>query len=277
MSLYKLSNLKAFLLQYDKKASKRLSQNFLIDQNILDKLIKLAEPATHKVPIFEIGPGPGALTQALLDRGFEVHAVELDQQFAHLLLERLKPNFPKLSVVCHDVLLLDLQTLAQNSLSWSVIANLPYHITTKVLIKLLLEGPLFNSITVMVQYEFFQRVQALSGKDYGIINILIRVCSQMIEGFKVSAHCFYPAPRVDSAVLHLKLNQTHSQAKLLAFYEFLKAGFSSRRKKLISNLKTLFSDQALEKAFNACALDVKVRVEGLSPQKYFELFTALHS
>ena len=274
MSLYKPSELKAFLEENQKKANKRLSQNFLIDKNILDKIIQL-NMAYKAFPALEIGPGPGALTEQLLQAGFKVTAIELDQQFAELLKKRLTPFYPQLEIIQDDFLKTDLKVVLQKSPLWSVVANLPYHITSKALIKLLMNSHSFSSLTLMVQKEFFDRVMETSGKDYGIINILCRLCSSKMEGFKVSASCFYPAPRVDSAVLHLQLNCPHSPAKMMAFYEFLKTAFVSRRKKLISNLQDKYSITLLKECFKTYELDENIRVEALNPEQYFQLFNFL--
>jgi 16S rRNA (adenine1518-N6/adenine1519-N6)-dimethyltransferase len=264
VNIYKPSELKAFLLENNKKANKKLSQNFLIDKNILDKIVKLNQDY-KAFPVLEIGPGPG----------FKVSAVELDSQFAELLKKRLSPFFPHFKIHNSDFLDLDITSLSCQSTLWSVIANLPYHITSKALTKLIIHSKFFTSLTLMVQKEFYDRIQALDGKDYGILNILIRVCSSSISGFKVSASCFYPAPRVDSAVLHITLNCAHSPHKIEEFHEFLKICFMSRRKKLISNLSSKYDQVILIKAFDLYKLDLGTRVETISPDLYFQLFSFL--
>lgn len=274
MNIYRPSELQAFLSAHNKKASKKLSQNFLIDKNILDKIIKY-NTAYKSFPVLEIGPGPGALTEQLLNSGFKVHAVDLDNDFVDLLKKRLTPFFPQFSVEYNDFLKLDLiETFAKSTL-WTVIANLPYHISSKALIKLLIHSKYFASITLMVQKEFYDRVITLHGKDYGVINILAYICSTKIEGFKVSASCFYPAPRVDSAILHMTINCPHSPEKLEDFYNFLKICFSSRRKKLMSNLEAKYDRIRIQSAFDAFNIDDKARVEAVKPQVYFQLYNFL--
>jgi 16S rRNA (adenine1518-N6/adenine1519-N6)-dimethyltransferase len=205
VNIYRPSELKAFLDENNKKASKKLSQNFLIDKNILDKIIKFNAPY-KSFPVLEIGPGPGALTEQLLNSGYKVHAVDLDKEFVDLLKKRLTPFFPNFKVTHQDFLALNLESLKNEAPLWTVIANLPYHISSKALIKLLIHSNVFASLTLMVQKEFFERVKQTSGKDYGILNILMRHCASQIDGFNVSARCFYPAPRVESSVMHLTLN-----------------------------------------------------------------------
>lgn len=274
MNIYRPSELQAFLNAHNKKASKKLSQNFLIDKNILDKIIKYNQ-AYKSFPVLEIGPGPGALTEQLLNQGFTVHAVDLDQEFVELLKKRLIPFFPQFTIEYNDFLKIDLNKIFPKSSLSTVIANLPYHITSKALIKLLIHSKYFAAITLMVQKEFFDRIQAVDGKDYGAINILARVCSTKIEGFKVSASCFYPAPRVDSAVLHMTLNSSHSPEKIEDFYNFLKTCFSSRRKKLFSNLEARFKKEKIQQAFETFDLDSNLRVEALQPDTYFQLYNFL--
>ena len=276
MNIYKPSELKAFLEENNKKANKRLSQNFLIDKNILDKIVKYTIPY-KAFPVLEIGPGPGALTEQLLNIGITVHSVELDDEFCHLLKKRLGPYFPNLHVIHQDFLKFDLTRFSESSTLYSVVANLPYHITSKALIKLLIHSKYFAALTLMVQKEFFERIQTLSGKDYGIINIMSRVCATHIEGFKVSPNCFYPAPRVDSAVLHMTINCSLMPKKLEDFYAFLKTSFACRRKKLISNLSCKFDITTLKEAFKNYDIDENSRVESISPSTYFQLFNFLYN
>lgn len=271
MNIYKPTELQSFLNAHNKKANKHLSQNFLIDKNILDKIIKYNQ-AYKSFPVLEIGPGPGALTEALLNQGFKVHAVDFDQEFVELLKKRLTPFFPHFSVEYNDFLKINLHKIFPNAALSTVIANLPYHISSKALIKLLIYSQYFAAITLMVQKEFFERLLALDGKNYGPINILARLCATTIEGFKVSASCFYPKPHVDSCVLHMTLNSAHNPEKLEDVYNFLKVCFSNRRKKIISNLEQLCDKNKLIAAFKALKIDEKARVESLKPETYFHLY-----
>lgn len=152
---------------------------------------------------------------------------------------------------------------------------MPYHISSKALIKLLIYSKYFAAITLMVQKEFFERILALDGKNYGAINILARMCATHIEGFKVSASCFYPKPHVDSCVLHMTLNSAHNPEKLEDFYNFLKLCFSNRRKKIISNLESLFNKNKLIEAFTTFKIDHNARVESVKPETYFQLYNFL--
>jgi 16S rRNA (adenine1518-N6/adenine1519-N6)-dimethyltransferase len=274
VNIYKPSELKQFLDDNNKRANKRLSQNFLIDKNILEKILHSISPFKGS-PVLEIGPGPGALTEQLLLKGFHVKAIELDKEFCDLLKERFCPSYPDFHVYNEDFLKFDISSLFIKSQPYTVVANLPYHISSKALIKLLINAKYFTSLTLMVQKEFFERIQTLSGKDYGIINILARICATHIDGFKVSRKCFYPAPRVDSSVLHMKLNCSINPEKLEKFYHFLKTGFSSRRKKLISNLSNDFKLETLQEAFTNYDIDENSRVESISPSTYFQLFDFL--
>lgn len=277
MSLYKPSELRQFLDTHFKKASKSLSQNFLIDKNILDKIAQ-ANKNYKSFPVLEIGPGPGALTEHLLANGFKVKAIELDQEFAALLEKRLSPFYPTLSVIQGDFLELNLEhALFSQTPVWTVIANLPYHISTKALIKLLIYSRYFASITLMVQKEFFERIAQTSGKDYGILNVMCRLLSNKMESFKVSATCFYPAPNVDSCVMSLSIQANYSPDTLRNFYAFLKTAFSNRRKKLMSNLKGSYSIEKLDFAFLDLNIDHDARCEDVIPEKFYQLFSTLQS
>jgi len=274
VNIYKPSELKQFLEENNKRANKRLSQNFLIDKNILEKIIHSISPFKSS-PVLEIGPGPGALTEQLLLKGFHVKAIELDKEFCDLLKQRFCPTYPDFHVFHEDFLKFDLSSLSNKSQPYTVVANLPYHISSKALIKLLINAKFFTSLTLMVQKEFFERILTLSGKDYGIINILSRICATHIDGFKVSRKCFFPAPRVDSSVLHMSLNCSINPETLEKFYQFLKTGFSSRRKKLLSNLAETYEIAALKEAFKNYDIDENSRVESISPATYFQLFDFL--
>lgn len=277
MSLYKPSELRQFLDTHFKKASKSLSQNFLIDKNILDKIVQ-ANKNYKSFPVLEIGPGPGALTEHLLTNGFKVKAVELDEEFASILEKRLSPFYPTLSVIKGDFLEFDLENeLFKHTPVWTVIANLPYHISTKALVKLLIYSKYFASITLMVQKEFFERISQISGKDYGILNVLCRVLANKMESFKVSPTCFYPAPNVDSCVMTLTVSANHSPESIKNFYEFLKTAFANRRKKLISNLKASYLIEKLDFAFLDLGIDLDARCEDVAPAQFFQLFSALNS
>ena len=277
MSLYKPSELRQFLDTHFKKASKSLSQNFLIDKNILDKII-LANKNYKSFPVLEIGPGPGALTEQLLASGFKVNAVELDKEFASILEKRLTPFYPQLSVIQDDFLQLDLQSaLFKEMPVWTVIANLPYHISTKALVKLLIHSKYFASITLMVQKEFYDRICQTSGKDYGILNVMCKVLTSRMESFKVSSSCFYPAPNVDSCVMTLTINSNFSPELLKSFYDFLKLAFSSRRKKLLSSLKDDYSLEKLDRAFLDIGIDFSARCEDVSYSQFFQLFSSLNA
>ncbi len=200
MPIYKPSELRLFLKQLGISPKKGLSQNFLIDGNIIRKIVDVSE-VTPEDTILEIGPGPGSLTQALLETGGTVLAVEKDSVLARAL-ERLVPDSPQLKVFCHDIMTFPLQQelskVMQNGKKAKVIANLPYHLTTPIIAQLIPMRDLFSSLTIMVQDEVARRFTALPGtSDYSSFTIFLRFYTTPSYAFTVSRNCFFPAPRVN--------------------------------------------------------------------------------
>lgn len=274
MSLYKPSELRAFLQREGVYAKKALSQNFLVDGNILDKILQLAaiQPGDRVV---EIGPGPGALTEALLKKGAHVIAIEMDSHFASLL-ERLQTHDHRLQIIQGDALEQPFGNLFQD-FSYKVVANLPYHITTPLLVKLLPLYPKIVSLTVMVQKEFAERMVAKPGnQDYSSFTIFTQFYSAPGGHFLVSPTCFYPQPKVHSAVVLCKLSLPPlDERDHPAFFELVRSCFQKRRKMVKTSLKPLYPQ--IEKALLICGLNPQVRPEELSLRQFIALFAAVSS
>lgn len=279
MAIYKPSELHQFLHELGASPNKRLSQNFLIDGNIIRKIVSAADVKPND-PILEIGPGPGSLTQALLDAGASVIAVEKDRLFAQAL-ERLKTPSNRLSIHCSDILTFDLETetahLPVPGSKAKVIANLPYHLTTPIIAKLVPMHELFSSLTVMVQHEVALRMTAKPGSaDYSSFSIFLQFYSTPRYGFTVSRNCFYPSPRVDSAVVVLDLHKPllpEKEAK--SFFRVVRRAFEHRRKMLRASLRDLFPPSATETALIAIGENALARPEELSLEKFLELHAIL--
>lgn len=202
MTLYKPSALRAFLEEIGASPKKSLSQNFLIDGNIIRKIATLADVQPGDF-VLEIGPGPGVLTEELLAQGAHVLAVEKDRKFANAL-HRLQTEDHRLTVVEGDILEQDLSKRLKPRTK--LVANLPYQITTPILTAFLPMKKFFESITVMVQKEVAARFTALpSTRDYSSITVFVQFYSDPEYGFTVEPTCFYPPPRVKSAVVKFKL------------------------------------------------------------------------
>jgi 16S rRNA (adenine1518-N6/adenine1519-N6)-dimethyltransferase len=268
MPLYKPSELRAFLNQIDASPKKSLSQNFLIDGNIIRKIVAFADvkPGDH---VLEIGSGPGVLTEELLAKGAHVLAVEKDTKFA-TALHRLQTDDHRLTVIEGDVLKIDLKKVLKPRTK--LIANLPYHITTPILTRFLPEKELFESITVMVQKEVATRFLASpSTKEYGSITVFIRFYCDPQYGFTVEPTCFYPPPRVQSAVVKFVLKEK-PPIEEEAFFAMTRRAFQQRRKMVRTTLKKHYPVEDLERGLVKIGKGIQVRPEDLSLADFLILF-----
>lgn len=223
-----LSELIPFLKRVEASPKKSLSQNFLIDANIIRKIVEMA----HIQPgdaVLEIGPGPGALTSALLDAGAHVFAIEMDRTFAKELIRFQTPD-KRLKVVEADFLKFPLTVLRP---TLKVVANLPYHITAPILEKICQNAHLFSSMTLMVQKEVAIRMGASAGsKDYSPLTVFLQYHASIGKPFLVPASCFYPRPKVDSAVIRLDFQAPPAINPL----PLARKAFQQRRKMLSTSL-----------------------------------------
>lgn len=238
MSIYKPSELMQFLQMLGIGPQKRLSQNFLLDRNIIDKIIA-ASQVSPKDFVLEIGPGPGSLTEALLEKEAQVFAVEKDPILANAL-SRLRVGERTLHIYCEDILKFSIENLKTLwTAKGKIIANLPYHITTPIITMLLPMNDLFSSMTVLVQEEVARRFTAAPGsKEYGSITIFLNFYSKPSYAFTVSNKCFYPQPKVQSAVVKFELRKPPAISDQEGFFTLVHTGFEQRRKMLRSSLKS---------------------------------------
>ncbi len=263
--IYQPSQLHSFLSSLNVRAKKSLSQNFLIDGNILRKIVKVADVKPGDL-IVEIGPGPGALTQVLLQAGAHVMAIEKDPVFAESLA-RLQTEDGRLTVFCEDVLAFSFE-IPQRA---KVVANLPYHITTPVLAKLLPMHAHFSSITVMVQKEVGQRMTAERGTSaYSSLTLFLEYYCKAAYSFTVEPTCFFPAPKVQSAVIKLDLRETPKEVPAEEFFLLTRTAFGKRRKMLRASLKPVFP--AIESALERAGVPGTLRPEELSLSDFLRLF-----
>lgn len=254
-----LSELIPFLKSIDARPKKSLSQNFLVDAHAIQKIVAMADVKLDET-ILEIGPGPGALTAELLNRGARVIAVEMDRVFAKEL-HRLQNG--KLTIFEADILEFPFEQLPKNI---KIVANLPYHITTPILEKVFASS--FSSITIMVQKEVADRMMAQAGeKEFGSLSVFVQFYSQCNGSFKVPAGSFYPQPKVDSTVIRLdskplpNVDPTH-------FFSLSRKAFQQRRKMLTSTLP--YEKDDLRQALNAIDIRTDARPENLSLEKWVE-------
>ena len=225
--------------RYDVRARKRFGQNFLTDPRVLDKIIAAAD-VTKDDFVLEIGPGLGTLTRALCDHAGHVLAVELDFDLADIIEQELIPAYDNLELITGDILKQDIGEIANKKNEGhpiKVVANLPYYITTPILMELLETKAPVESITVMVQKEVADRMMAKPGdKDCGAISLAVQYYADVYLAANVPPNCFTPRPRVASAVIRLTTRQTPpvetKNEKLM--FGLIKAAFAQRRKTLVN-------------------------------------------
>ncbi len=258
---------------------KKYGQNFLIDTHVLDKIIQAAE-ITREDFVLEIGPGIGTLTQYLCENAREVVAVEIDKLLIPILEDTLSA-YDNVTVINQDVLKLDLNALIQEKNGGrpiKVVANLPYYITTPIIMDLFERHlPLIN-VTVMVQKEVADRMQAAPGsKDYGALSLAVQYYAKPYIAANVPPNCFMPRPNVGSAVIRLALHDKApvevSDEELL--FQIIRASFNQRRKTLVNGLNnslklTLTKEQAL-RALRELGISENIRGEALTLEQFAAL------
>lgn len=215
--------------------NKRLGQNFLIDPNIVRKIVALAElkPSDH---VLEVGPGRGILTEALCHAAGHVTAVEVDSRLYAYLTTR-QAELPNVELVCEDALVYPVENLPIGTV---VVANLPYYISTPLLFRLLDQRGRFPRMVLMLQAEVADRLVAQpGGSDYGVLSVMAQYAADLTTSFRVSAQCFRPRPDVASAVVLLRAKESTrlSPQKEVVFRALVKAAFAHRRKTLINSLR----------------------------------------
>lgn len=262
---------------------KKFGQNFLIDGNILEKIVDAAQ-VTEDDCVLEIGPGIGTMTQYLAERAKMVIAVEIDKNLMPVLQETLSP-YDNVKVIHDDILKVDINRIVQEENAGKpikVVANLPYYITTPIIMALFENHIALRSITIMVQKEVADRMQALPGtKDYGALSLAVRYYAEPEIIMKVPASCFMPRPNVDSAVIRL----TRYEKPLVEavdenwLFAVIRASFNQRRKTLINGLSNAgnlgISKEKIAEAIAQMGLSPTVRGETLTLEQFTELSNCL--
>lgn len=274
---------KEVIEKYGLRISKNLGQNFLIDDNIIKKIIKFAQ-ITEKDYVLEIGPGIGTLTQELCQNAKSVLSVEIDKRLIPVLQETLG-SYKNFKVINRDILKVDINKLIKEYVGENkvkVVANLPYYITTPIIMDLLEKKLNISNITVMMQKEVAQRINANPGcKDYGALTVATRYYATPKIGFVVSPNCFFPQPKVDSIVISMDILENPSvQVKNEElFFKIVRASFSQRRKTLLNSLVNsgLIDDKEKAKGIlKECGLSDNQRGETLSTEQFARLSDVLN-
>ena len=265
--------------KYGLAAKKKLGQHFLVDGHVVDKILNAADVGEDDV-VLEIGPGIGGLTQALASRAGHVVAVELDKQLVPILESQFESA--PVTIVQGDILRVSLPEILAlyNDKNIKVVANLPYYITTPVILYLLESGLPFKSITVMIQKEVAQRMAASPGtKDYGSLTLAVQYYADVSIAANVPVNCFMPRPAVDSAVAHLQiLDSPRVGGDKEVLFKIIHAAFNHRRKTLVNTLDFAgFGNgkEDLAKTLESCGLNPQIRGEALSIFQFSELAQAL--
>lgn len=273
---------KEIINKYSFAFQKKIGQNFLIDSNVLESIIRGAE-ITKDDFVLEIGPGIGTMTQYLCEAARQVVAVEIDKMLIPILEDTLS-EYDNVEVINQDVLKVDIKSLADeknNGKPIKVVANLPYYITTPIIMGLFESGVPIDSITIMVQKEVADRMQTGPGsKDYGALSLAVQYYATAKVILNVSATCFMPRPNVDSAVIKLTRHKepTVNVADEKLMFKIIRASFNQRRKTLVNGLKNSpelsFSKEQIVKAIEKIGKPETIRGEALTLEEFAELANA---
>lgn len=273
----KIANIKTtkYLLdKYNLSAKKSLGQNFIVDSNIIDRLVAHAE-IDETVAIIEIGPGLGALTQALLEKAPKVVSIEIDQNMV-AILEQLFVDKENFRLINADILKFDLESLinelSQDYQKIMLVANLPYYITSDILLKLFQLENKVTSVMLMVQKEFAQRLTAdKNNKDYRTLTVLSKTFYDSKIMMKISKHVFYPRPNVDSAIILMKSipsGITDSEV----WINFIEMCFTQKRKTIYNNLRNNLDAKLSNKILAASEVSPKLRPAELDVEEFKKMY-----
>jgi 16S rRNA (adenine1518-N6/adenine1519-N6)-dimethyltransferase len=238
MNLTSPTIIKELLSKYETRPSKGLGQNFLIDKNILEKIVDSANIKPKDI-ILEVGPGLGVLTQELAKKAKKVIAVEKDETMIEILKETLK-DFKNVEVINEDILTIE----SQIPKKYKLVANIPYYLTSPLIRKFLETKNPPEEIILMLQKEVAQRICA-KPPDMNLLAVSVQFYAEPKIVSYVSKNCFWPAPKIDSAIIKITPQKKHKVSPDL-FFEVVKAGFSHPRKQLVNNLSSLKSSNGIK-------------------------------
>ena len=273
---------KEVVQKHNFKFSKTLGQNFLIDTNVIDRILEGARVQEGDY-VIEVGPGIGTLTKEMGRTAEKVVAIEIDKTLIPILEETLA-DFPNIEVINQDILKVDVQELVKEKLNGGpvkLIANLPYYITTPIVMKFLEEDIPVTDIVVMVQKEVADRMNAQpNSKDYGALSVAVQYYCDTEIVAKAPRHMFMPQPNVDSTVigLHVREEKKYNVDNEDIFFKTVKASFGQRRKTLLNSLGGLgfLSKDQIKIALQEANIDEKRRGETLSIEEFASLSNAVN-
>lgn len=284
MHLGNPTNTIAVLNRYGFSFQKKFGQNFLIDENVVEKIVRDAG-VTKDDFVLEIGPGIGTMTQILCENAREVVAVEIDDKLIPILMEDTLSWYDNVTVIHEDILKLDIVKLANERNGGKpikVVANLPYYITTPIIMGLFESHVPLDSITIMVQKEVADRMQVGPGtKDYGALSLAVQYYAKPQILLNVPASCFMPRPNVDSAVIQLTRYEKPpvKVADEHLMFRLIRASFNQRRKTMTNSVgnspELSVSKEQMAAALEKCGLSATVRGEALTLAQFAELANVL--
>lgn len=281
--LSNFKNTQEIIKKHNFSIQKKYGQNFLIDEHVLNKIIAAAE-LTEDDYVIEIGPGIGTMTERMAPECRHVTAIEIDKELIPILSETLS-GFDNVDIINEDVLKVDLNKLIaerNDNKPVKVVANLPYYITTPIIMSLLENKIPIDTITVMVQKEVADRMMVGPGtKDYGALSLAVQYYAKPYIVANVPMNCFVPRPNVASAVIRLTCHKeppvTVKDEKLM--FNLIRASFNQRRKTLINGISNFsglsFTKEQVAMALNSIGLSENIRGEALDLEKFAKLSDAL--
>lgn len=278
MKLYAPSTIREIKDKYGFRLSKSLGQNFLTDKNIIDEIIENAQIGPEDL-VMEIGPGIGVITMEAAEKAKKVIAVEIDKNLIPILKETLK-DYDNVEIINKDILKTDVNGLIdgckEKFAGVKILGNLPYYITTPIIMKLLEDGVKADSITIMMQKEVADRIKALPGtKAYGALSVAVQYYCTAEAVVNVPKEVFMPQPKVDSTVLRLCIRK--EKPVILEdrdmFFRCVKAGFGQRRKTLLNSLMGIdnITKDIVRDALEKAGIDPSRRAETLNLEEFAKL------
>lgn len=271
------------LNKYSFVFQKKFGQNFLIDNHVLEKIVGAGE-ITKDDFVLEIGPGIGTLTQYLCEHAREVLAIEIDKRLIPILNETLA-DYDNVSILNEDILKVDIASIVKeynDNKPIKVVANLPYYITTPIIMDLFEKHVPLSGVTIMIQKEVAERIQAKPGsKEYGALSLAVQYYARPYIAANVPPNCFMPRPKVGSAVINLTPHENpsyHVKNEGLLF-SLIRASFNQRRKTLVNGIfnyeKLSFSKDEIISALDSLAIPNDIRGEALSLEQFVEISNVL--
>ena len=268
-----LTEIKEICQEYDIVPTKSRGQNFLFDQNVVEKIIKSANLKKDDL-ILEIGPGLGVLTEHLIKESKKVIAVELDKKIIDFLKSKYS-NIKKLQIISGDILRTDIDVLNLTK-PYKIVANLPYNITSNFIRKFLEADNSPEEIVIMVQYEVAKRMIEKPGK-MSMLSVAVQFYADVEIVFRVSRNSFWPAPKVDSAIIRITMKNKLPYQDTVKFFRVVKMGFSAKRKQLQNNLANGFhrDREEIKKILQEVGLNEKVRAQDLSIDEWIKILNKI--